>query len=404
MEDLEYLFNFVLDNYHNEHIKASRSDPNYIVLVDKIPQYFCSNLLLWRKEMLVTGSEGRGNKGPFPWVCIFNTNITRSAQKGLYITYLFKKDMSGFYLVLMHGISYFEKMYHRKKYEYARKVASYFKNEIGDSYFSKENIDLLAQKSEKTGYGYQETTILSKLYERGNFNNEMLESDFKKMLDIYDEVAGVLAEDNYDYDKAIDKILLDFDSSFTPAIEAIEEINKEVSSPIDVDVTRRLIECTPVAKSVRKYSKLRNAESVKKKDYIQKAKDDAEIGELGEKLALEHELERLNKMGLSEYASKVRRVSIKSDAFGYDIESYDMIGAEVKKIYIEVKTTVNKIDVDFQVSRNEVETSKKIGNQYYVFRIYDVKNINPKFYLAKGPIEDNFELNPITYMAHYKAK
>ncbi|MFO8174155.1 MAG: DUF3578 domain-containing protein, partial [Longimicrobiales bacterium] len=49
---------------------------------------------------LVTGSVGQGNKTNFPWVCTFNKNITTTAQKGIYLGYLFRKDMSGFYLTL----------------------------------------------------------------------------------------------------------------------------------------------------------------------------------------------------------------------------------------------------------------------------------------------------------------
>ena len=109
-------------------------------------------------------------------------------------------------------------------------------------------------------------------------------------------------------------------------------------------------------------------------------------------------------MGRQDLAELVRRVSIKSDAFGYDIESYDLVGLKMKKIYIEVKTTVNKLDVDFQVSRNEVETSNEKKDCYCLFRIYDAKNINPKFYRVYGKLEENFELDPITYMAHYKNK
>ena len=37
-----------------------------------------------------------------------------------------------------------------------------------------------------------------------------------------------------------------------------------------------------------------------------------------------------------------------------------------------------------------------------VYRIYDVNSISPKFYKAFGRIEQNFILDPITYMARYK--
>ncbi|MDD2398265.1 MAG: DUF3578 domain-containing protein [Bacilli bacterium] len=401
MKHLEHLFNYVLENYKNNHKNAERSDPIYPVVCDEIPLLLKSFIFPLRKDLLVTGSCGVGQKTDFPWVAIFNTNITRSATKGIYIAYLFKKDLSGFYLALNQGITYFAKTYRRAKYDCAQKVATYFKNEIEDTYFAKDRINLGGHKG-TLGFGYQETTILAKLYHANSFTSNEIESDLRKMMAIYDELSGVLAEDNYDYDRAIDKILFDYDKSFTPATEAIEEIKKEISSPIDVDIVRKLQYAEPVSKATKKYSKLRNNDVVKKTDYVQKAKTDAEIGELGEKLALEHEVERLTLAGRQDLAALVRRVSIKSDAFGYDIESFDWIGLKYRKIYIEVKTTVNKLDVDFQVSKKEVDTSTEKKDSYCLFRIYDVKNVNPKFYKVFGKLEEHFELNPITFMAHYR--
>ena len=117
---------------------------------------------------------------------------------------------------------------------------------------------------------------------------------------------------------------------------------------------------------------------------------------------LEHEKQRLsNNVFLSEYADKVEHVSVKSDGYGYDIVSYDLFGLEVKKIFIEVKTTKNKVDIEFPVSKGEVDKSKELKNQYFIYRIYDVLK-EPKFYRVSGSIEDHFSLDPITYLAKYK--
>ncbi len=401
IQHISQLFNFVLANYGNGFRKIqSGTDPNILIVTRQIPDALKDLFQTNRKDLYIAGSCGKGQKTDYPWVAIYNTNITRSAMKGLYIVYLFKKDLSGFYLTLNQGITYFANAYGKEKYECARKVAEYFKDEIGDDYFSKSQIDLGGTKG-TLGYGYAQTSILSKFYQANNFSDDEIKSDLERMMNIYDELAGVLGEDNYDYDKAIDKVLLDYDKAFTPAETAIQEIKNEISSPLDVDVIRELEEVVPKVKAVKKYSKLRAVDAIKKIDYIQKAKSDAEIGELGEQLALEYEIRRLTAIGRPDLVSQVRRVSIKSDAFGYDIESVDVIGSKVKKIYIEVKTTVNKLDVDFQVSRNEVETSNEKKDSYCLFRIYDAKNIKPKFYREFGKIEDHFILNPITYMAHH---
>lgn len=399
---LKESFDFVLDNYVNGFKNAERIDPNYDVITSQLPMYINMSFPM-RRDLLVVGSCGIGQKTDFPWVAVFNKHITSSAKRGLYIVYLFKKDMSGFYLTLNQGITYFADTFKRKKYEYARKVANYFKDEIGDNYFDKGDIDL-GGTTGTLGFGYQETNIISKYYKKGSYSDETLEQDLLKMLAIYDELAGVLGEDNYDYNSAINKIVFNYDDSFESAEEAIDNIKKAISSPTDLNIVRTLKYVEPKEKRTKKYSRIRTGTPVKKIDYIEKDKADMEIGQLGEMLALQFERERLIREGFNDLANKVRHVSIISDAYGYDIESYQLIGLKMEKVYIEVKTTTNKLDVDFPVSRNEVEESNKKKGRYCIFRIYDAKSETPSFYKVFGKIEDNFELDPVTFMARYVGK
>lgn len=395
-------FDFILNNYINNFKNAQKDDPNHGVLIHDIP-HFINLLFPKRLDLLVSGSCGIGQKTDYPWVAIFNKNITTSAKRGIYVVFLFKKDMSGFYLSLNQGITYFADTFKRKKYEYSRKIADYFRNEIGDNYFSNDDIDLGGPKG-TLGYGYQETNIISKFYKKDFFSEKELEDDLKKMIAIYDELAGVLGEDNYDYNKAINKIIYNDDESFESAVEAIDNIKKAISSPTDLNIVRTLQYKEPKEKHTKKYSKIRTNNPVRKIDYIEKAKADMEVGQLGEMLALQYEREKLIHLGYNDLADKVRRVSIISDAYGYDIESYELIGLKMEKVYIEVKTTTNKLDVEFPVSKNEVEESNKKKSRYCIFRIYDAKSEKPSFYKVFGKIEDNFELNPISYMASYKGK
>ena len=399
---LKDLFSSVLENYIDGSTKTDKTDPIYNVLIHKIPKSL-ETLFPMRRDLLVAGSCGRGQKTDYPWIAIYNKNITSSAQRGLYLVYLFKKDMTGFYISLNQGITYYSETYKRKKYEYARKVADYFRNEIGDEYFDKGDIDLGGIPG-TLGYGYQETNIISKYYAKGSFTTEQLERDLLKILAIYDELAGVLGEDAYDYNNAVKKILFTDADSFEPADEAIENIKKAIFSAVDVSVTRSLKNVEPKERRTKKYSKIRSVGPTKKIDYIAKAKSDLEVGLLGEDLALEYERDKLIRLGYPELAKKVRQVSIISDAYGYDIESYEFIGSKMEKVYLEVKTTTNKLDVDFPVSKNEVEESHRKKGHYCIFRIYDAKSVNPSFYKVFGKIEDNFELDPVSYLARYTGK
>ena len=126
-------FQFVLDNYITEDTRVSNTSHLYNVLVHEIPLVIRS-LFPNRKDLTVKGSMGQGNKTDYPWVSILNRNITTSTKFGLYIVFLFKKDMSGFYLALSQGITYFTDTFGRKKYESARKVAKYFQDRTYDNY------------------------------------------------------------------------------------------------------------------------------------------------------------------------------------------------------------------------------------------------------------------------------
>ena len=133
-------FQFVLDNYITKDTRVSNASHLYDELVHEIPMAIRS-IFPFRKDLFIKGGMGQGNKTDYPWIVVCNRNITVSAKFGLYIVYLFKKDMSGFYLALSQGITYFADNFGRKKYEAARKVVKYFQERTDDAYFSKELIN-----------------------------------------------------------------------------------------------------------------------------------------------------------------------------------------------------------------------------------------------------------------------
>ncbi len=138
-------------------------------------------------------------------------------------------------------------------------------------------------------------------------------------------------------------------------------------------------------------------------DYIKKAKKDAESGLLGEELVLQYEKERLIQLGYTNLAEDIRWVSQESDTYGYDILSYEINSkGNPYEIKIEVKSSTSKVDTEFFVSKNEYEKSKLYAKNYCLYRVYDVRGEHPKFYRAFGSLDDNFYLDPVTYMARYK--
>ena len=393
-------FEFVMNNYLSLDRTVDSKTSTYANLCRAIP-FELRSLLDDSNKYLVKGSMGQGNRTDYPWVSVLDRNITTSTQKGLYVVYLFKKDMSGFYLTLAQGITNFGDLFGREKYSKALKVAKYFKDQIENTTFSKEPISIGGEYGD-LGYGYECTTILQKYYPKGEYDEEILKEDFKEAMKIYGYVASHFATQSYN--DVIKSVLADEEDGAVDADTAVnlikEAIDEDDSMPYGFN--RRLKETIPHQDRTGRFSRV-TSPKFDKIDYLKKAKRDAKIGLLGEELVIKYEQDKLIELGLEEYVDRIKWVSKESDAEGYDILSYDRNErGEVIELNIEVKSTISKVDTEFFVSRNELNRSKELKNRYCVYRLYDVYAEQPKFYKAYGEIDKNFILDPYTYMARYK--
>lgn len=393
-------FEYIMANYIKEDKKVDSSSMVYQRLCKVLPSEI-REIIHNQKDYSVKGSMGQGNKADYPWVSILNKNITTSTQRGLYVVFLFKKNMEGFYLTINQGITNFDGLYKKDKYTKAITVANYFKEQIDETTFSKEPINIGGIRGD-LGYGYECTTVLQKYYPKNEYSEDMLKNDLLEIMSIYDFMAKHFATQSYD--DVIKGVLADEDDKIIDAESAITAI-KEAVDPDDripYGFNRELIETKPYKDRTNKFKKVTSPKTGKI-DYLKKSAKDAAAGLLGEELVIKHEQDRLTELGLEEYADKVKWISQESDAYGYDIESYDVdTNGVVFEIKIEVKTTVSRVDTEFFVSKNELNKSKEYKDKYCIYRVYDVYAQKPKFYRAFGDIEKNFILDPYTYMARYK--
>lgn len=402
-------FQYILDHYLEHNGRATKADPSYKVLCVDL-KHEIESFLSSYGDLKVKGSIGNGNRALCPWLAVMNRKIGTSTTHGLYIVYLFCSDMKGFYLSLNQGITYFARQYKNKKYIYAEKVAQYFQKEIPSSPFSADPISLGSSRGE-LGYGYEKTNIISKHYSSHNFSDNELKRDLEKMMEIYSYLLSYFP--SFSYEKIVEDILNyislngdeDRKKRFLVKGEEAEKILKDVLEEKNAfdDLELQLEEVEPRCEISHHLKALDLEKTIHKKvDYIAQASKNAEDGARGEALALEYERKRLANIGLSDYIDKISWVSVESDSFGYDIASYDLIDGKVKKIQIEVKTTSSKIDREFFVSKAEVETSKRLSNTYYIYRIYHLYSLHPKIYRVRGALTDNFEIDPISYVAYYR--
>jgi hypothetical protein len=141
-----------------------------------------------------------------------------------------------------------------------------------------------------------------------------------------------------------------------------------------------------------------------KKNYENESGKLKKIGDRGEKIVFDYEVNYLSNSGRKDLAVKVKRVSLESDSYGYDILSFNLDGTEK---HIEVKATVsNQNTTNFYLSENELQTAKNTDN-YYVYMVYEVKTDTPKIWNIGNPFSPENKdilLKPTNYRISLKTK
>jgi len=170
------------------------------------------------------------------------------------------------------------------------------------------------------------------------------------------------------------------------------------SNPVNITSSNTLIQVDSFPIPRKTIKQLGIGQRVVNIDFAIKSKVSKEIGLMGEKLVYDYELSKANKWG---FENKVNHLSLLGDGHGYDIESINESG---EKIYIEVKTTIGGINTSFDISANEVAVSNKLGDNYFIYRLFNFnKELNTaEFYIINGPLEKNFNLIPTQFKAEFK--
>ena len=130
------------------------------------------------------------------------------------------------------------------------------------------------------------------------------------------------------------------------------------------------------------------------------------LGNRGEEIAVEIEKRRLRDLGREDLIERIIPIGKKKDGLGYDVRSID-VDTENKThdIYIEVKATSSGIDKPFEISRRELEISKRFKEYYYLYRIYNLKqnSSDVTFYKVKGALDENYNLEATGFRAYRKS-
>jgi hypothetical protein len=261
------------------------------------------------------------------------------------------------------------------------------------AYFEMLNLELRGER-------YVKTRFREKLLQQIDRSNGAIEQKFRNISAVLKEV-GYPTIDGY-------KPLPHYQREILPdvigaALVAGDEIVLTLDALSDIpsellgynDLLERL-EDPPPRTETNEVQEGRASYLPRKFDFVERNARNAKIGLQGEHFSFEFEKIRLELAGKPHLADSIEHVSLFDDTLGYDIKSYETDG---KDRFIEVKaTTLTSRYTQFFVSANELRTSKKLAEQYHLYRIYNLKN-DPKLFILPGDLHKSFSLSASEYTA-----
>lgn len=149
-----------------------------------------SKSLAQDEDLIADWSCGKGGWAYVPWIAVFHNQETHSTQRGVYVIYLFRQDMQGFYLTLNQGVTNGldykvtgEERYH-KLHKTAQKIREQSQTLTKSGFKLDNSIDLKATSA--LGKNYVQSTIAHKYYELGNIpDDKTLLKDLDAVLKAY---------------------------------------------------------------------------------------------------------------------------------------------------------------------------------------------------------------------------
>ena len=134
-----------------------------------------------------------------------------------------------------------------------------------------------------------------------------------------------------------------------------------------------------------------------KVDYVELARKNRQLGELGEAFVIGYERYRLDRSGRPDLAKEVEWSSNKrGDGLGYDVRSFNP--RQDEELFIEVKTTNSGKHQPFFISENEVAFSKERADQFSLYRVYDFREC-ARIFRLEGAVNQHVHLLPQNYKA-----
>ena len=182
----------------------------------------------------IKGSSGMGSWAVIPWIGFLNKNISSTFKEGYYVAYLFKEDMSGFYLTLMFGVGNFRDYSTEDLY----KVSDELRKFIQTSPQVKIHSSMKLRERNSNSYiasRYEKAAIYSIEYQLSDLPSEKeLKADLRNLLDFYDFVyenncIEKLLQKNIEDLKKYDGGMSPSDSTSNDNVQGISGIENQIN-------------------------------------------------------------------------------------------------------------------------------------------------------------------------------
>ena len=145
-------------------------------------------------KYFIKGSSGMGSWATIPWIGFLNRDISSTFKEGYYVAYIFKEDMSGFYLSLMFGVGNFRNFSREELLKISESLRSFIQACFPKIKFHSPMKLLRRYSKSNIASRYEEAGIYNIEYKKDNLPSEKeLINDLKLLLEIYD----VFHENNF---------------------------------------------------------------------------------------------------------------------------------------------------------------------------------------------------------------
>lgn len=389
----------ILENYKLAKLSNLTDHELAVYVRQQSADILANTISIDSEKYKVKASVGQGQWADVPWIAVFDKSITQSATEGYYIVYLFRADMSGVYLSLNQGWTYFKNRYKTKLgREKITQVSDVWKNELSSTLndFSYEKINLKNEgKMNSLVEGYELGHICGKFYSVEDIpSSEELGWDLQNLIGVYREIKGKLKQGSVE--KTNDYLIVNSNMGLLDVGKTEDDSYGIESSIENYNESKLNLNSVPMSFAAKEQKS--RSFIPKKIDFIKQAKSQKKLGYAGELIVLKYEKDFLERAGKSNLMKKVKHVSDEEgDGAGYDILSFDLDGNEK---YIEVKTTKFNSDTPFYLTDNELEFSKKEASNYYLYRVYDfdIQENQAKLYILHGDLTNILSLKPQNYI------